>query len=309
MSTYPSSGFQSTHLTDKLQRFTMHQLHRGRRRRYLHRLHLRRGPPAMRFTKTQDLFDVIDHTCVDSLTVTNVSLIEFTKIERAREKQGRKFRFRDYDSNSQTLIITIPTDLHEELHGQLYDEFIGQVRDMGLKNSWRGIRGATRSAQGHSGRSSKEGDSSGGPKPQRAGKGAWPTLVIEAGFSQTLGQLHLTMKRWFSMSNHEVKIVLLAKYDNTRSVIILEKWEEEIAVRPGATTTRHSLQHPTPVLRQSITITQNTTTNPTSYNVTSGALVLSFRLLFLRDPNHGEGDFVFSVQELEEYAKKVWDLV
>ncbi|KAK0614066.1 hypothetical protein B0T14DRAFT_539685 [Immersiella caudata] len=253
-------------------------------------------PPALRFTKTQVLFDTIDHTRGDSLTVTNVSLINFTKIERAREKQGRKFRFCDYDSNSQILIITLPTDLHKELHGRLYDEFIGQ----------RGIRSATRLAQGHSGQSSKEGDSAGGPKPQQAANGAWPTLVIEAGFSQSLGKLRLAMWRWFSLSNYEVKIVLLAKFNST--IILLEKWEEEAQVRPGATTTRHSLQHLTPVLRQSITITQNTTTDLTSYNVTSSALVLSFRLLFLRDPGPGEGDFVFSVQELEEYARDVWAL-
>jgi len=173
---------------------------------------------------------------------------------------------------------------------------------MGLKGSWKNIGSAT--LPGQQGQSGKEGDSAGGPKPQRAGKGAWPTLVIEAGFSQTLGQLHLTMKRWFSMSNHEVKIVLLSKFDGT--TILLERWEEEMAVRPGATTTRHSLQHPTPALRQSITITQNATTNPISYNVTRGALVLSFRLLFLRDPGPSEGDLVFGVQELEKYAEDVW---
>ncbi|KAK0619819.1 hypothetical protein B0T14DRAFT_519949 [Immersiella caudata] len=263
-------------------------------------------PPAVRFTKTQDLFDAIYHTRGDSLTVTSIMyLTNFTKIERAREKQGRKFRFRDYDSNSQILIITITTDLHEELHKRLYDELIGQIRDMGLKNGWRNIGSAKRlTQQGHSGRSGKEGDSTGGPDPQRAAKGAWPTLVIEAGFSQSLGSLRLAIQRWFSLSNHEVKVVLLAKFNGT--TILLEKWEEEIQVRPGATTTRHSFQHLTPVLRQSITITQNTTTNPISYNVTRGALVLSFRLLFLRDPGHGEGDFVFSLQELEEYAKKVW---
>jgi len=126
---------------------------------------------------------------------------------------------------------------------------------------------------------------------------------MEAGFSQTLGKLRLVMNRWFSISNHEVKIILLAKFDGI--TILLEKWEEQMSVRPGATITRHS-QHPTPILRQSITITQNATTNPISYNVTRGALVLSFRLLFLRDPGPGEGDIVLSVQELEEYAEDVW---
>lgn len=233
---------------------------------------------------------------------SDVSPGHFTEIQREREEQGGKFRFRDYDSNSRVLIITIPTHLHEQPHNQLYIEFAGQIRDMGLKKSWINIGSAIHSAQ--QGQIGKEGDSAGGPKPERAATGAWPTLVIEAGFSQTSGRLRLTMRRWFSMSNHEVKIVLLAKFDGT--TILLEKWEEEVPVRPGAATTRRSLQHQTPVLRQSITITQNATTNPISYNVTRGALVLSFRLLFLRDPGPGEGDLVFSVQELEEYAETVW---
>ncbi|KAK0730137.1 hypothetical protein B0H67DRAFT_474310 [Lasiosphaeris hirsuta] len=258
------------------------------------------GPGTVRFTNVQDLLNVIDCTARDSLTVTNVSLNRFTEINYTREEQGRKFRFRDYGSNSQILIITIPIDLHEQLHKLLYDEHIRQVD----KRCWKNIGSATRSAQVHSGRSSKEGDSTGGPKPERAAKGAWPTLVIGAGVSQTLGQLRINMRRWFSMSSHEVKIIILAKFDGTK--ILLEKWEEEMVVNPGATTTRRSLQHQLPVLRQSITITQNATTNPISYNVTRGALVPSFRLLFLRDPGPGEGNLVFSVQALEEYAENIW---
>jgi len=42
------------------------------------------------------------------------------------------------------------------------------------------------------------------------------------------------------MLNHEVKIVLLTKFNGI--TILLEKWEEEL-VCPGATITRRSLQH------------------------------------------------------------------
>jgi hypothetical protein len=117
------------------------------------------------------------------------------------------------------------------------------------------------------------------------------------------------MRWWFSTSDHQVQIVLLAKFERTRSAIILEKWEEGSSItRPGAMMTRHAaaLQ---PVLRQTITITLDATTDPTSYNVTRGALVLGFKLLFLRDPGPGEGDFVLSVQELEEYAEYVWSVL
>jgi hypothetical protein len=117
------------------------------------------------------------------------------------------------------------------------------------------------------------------------------------------------MKWWFSASNHQVQIVLLVKFERARRTITVEKWEEAEAPpsgpRPGATTTRNAAAL-RPVLRQTITIAQDPTTNPVSYNVTSGSLVLGFRLLFLRDPGPGEGDFVLSVQELEDYARRVW---
>ncbi|KAK0708231.1 hypothetical protein B0H67DRAFT_672053 [Lasiosphaeris hirsuta] len=169
---------------------------------------------TVRFTNVQDLLNAIDHAARDSLTITSTAL--------PSQEQGCKFRFRDYDSNSRILIITIPTSLHEQLHKGLYNEYIRQVH----KRSWKNIASETfLTQQGHSGRSSKEGDSAGGPKPERATKGAWPTLVIEAGVSQTLRQLLITMQRWFSMSNHEVKIVILTKFDSTK--ILLEEWEEK----------------------------------------------------------------------------------
>ncbi len=74
-------------------------------------------------------------------------------------------------------------------------------------------------------RKGKEGDSTGGPKPERAKKGAWPTLVIEAGYSESLDQLHCDKNWWFRESQHQVKIVVLAKFDHPIS--LLEKWEED----------------------------------------------------------------------------------
>jgi len=153
-----------------------------------------------------------------------------------------------------------------------------------------------------------EGDSTGGPEPERGLGDAWPTLVILAGVSQSLGGLRDDMRLWFSMSDHQVRIVLLAKFDRAHSTITLEKWEEESRTRPGAMTTRSStvLQ---PVLRQTITITQDTTTHPVAYNVVGGALELGFEYLFLRHPGPGEGDSVLSVPELERYAERVWTVL
>jgi hypothetical protein len=119
------------------------------------------------------------------------------------------------------------------------------------------------------------------------------------------------MRWWFSASDHQVKIVLLVKIqlDHTENAgLLIEKWEEEASVtgRPGATTTRRAAAL-RPVMRQSIRITQDATTDPESSTVTGGPLVLPFRLLFLRDSGPQEGgDIVISVAELEHYARMVW---
>ncbi|KAK3384265.1 hypothetical protein B0T24DRAFT_77741 [Lasiosphaeria ovina] len=277
-------------------------------------------PPTVRFTNTQDLFDVIDSTTGDFLTVTNVSLDQFTEIERERDtgrrtgqkKRYRKFRFRRYNANSQILIITIPTDLHEALHLGIYERYRDQLVRNGREGGWKSIGSATLRAGDHPGGDGGEGDSTGGPRPERVGAGNWPTLVIEAGHSETLPELQKDMRWWFQASNHAVKIVLLAKFDDEEHHILLEKWEEEISSPQGAITRSRdaaiSQQNGVlnPVNRQSITITRDETTNPVSYNVTRGALVLGFRLLFLRNPGPQEGDFVLSIQDLQLYAENVW---
>ena len=180
---------------------------------------------------------------------------------------------------------------------------------MTLRRTWKTIGTATYRAQGHPSGDGGEGDSAGGPIPSHDGRNAWPTLVIEAGDSKSLRELHNNMDWWFNTSNHDVKIVILTKFNHSHSEILLEKWEETLQPVAGATTTRaataigHML---TPILRQSITITRNAATNPPSYNVAGGALVLSFRLLFLRDSDPTEGDIVYSVPDLQFYAERVW---
>ncbi|KAK4120568.1 hypothetical protein N657DRAFT_666139 [Parathielavia appendiculata] len=247
------------------------------------------NPPTTQFTSIQNIFNVINSTTGDFLVVTNVSPNFFTEIECERDKRRRKFRFRHYESDRQILFITIPTFLHEQLHIGLYQGYYNKLVRSGRENSWITVGTATYGG---------EGDSTGGPDPERGTKGFWPTLMIEEGDSELLSELQ-----------HQVKIVLLAKFEHTRRALILEKWEEEPSItRPGATTTRHAaaLQ---PMLRQTITITEDTTTNPVTYNVASGALVLGFKLLFVRGSGPGEEDFVLSVQELQAYAERVWRML
>lgn len=176
---------------------------------------------------------------------------------------------------------------------------------MGLKLAWVQTGTATFRTHGHPGGDGGEGDSSGGPIPQRASTGAWPTLVIEAAVSETLSELRGDMRWWFRASGHQVKIVLLARLAQPERTITLEKWVEVHEPRPGVTT--RAAAQVQPRLQQTITITRATaSTNPASYTVHRGALRLEFNLLFLRQPRAGEADVVLDTRSLQEYAAKVW---
>ncbi|KAI5863822.1 hypothetical protein GGS23DRAFT_515647 [Durotheca rogersii] len=261
-------------------------------------------PPTIRFTNIKELCQAIKQVPGDFLIVQSVSLTDFEEISR---QEPRRFRLRRYHADREILIITIPSDLHEALHIGIYRRYDYQLGPGGIE-SWRSIGSTTFRPQGHPGGDGGEGDSCGGPKPARKNKGAWPTLVIEAGDSESLGDLRDDMRWWFSASDHQVNIVILAKFDHRNQRIIIERWEEEIQTRPGATTTRRAASGVVrPVLRQSITIIRDTATD--SYRVTRSALVLSFRLLFLRDPGPHEGDFIISIADLQAYARDVWEVI
>ncbi|KAK3906413.1 hypothetical protein C8A05DRAFT_40759 [Staphylotrichum tortipilum] len=266
-------------------------------------------PPRLRFTNVEDLFRTL--SCMnkdeDCIVVADVSPRDFTEIEHEREKRACHIRFREYNRNRQLLLITIPTFIHEALHLRLFSRIYHQIALSGNEDSWAPIGAATFRAQ-HPGGDDGEGDSAGGPEPERCA-GAWPTLVIEAGVSQSLAGLRLRMQWWFAASQHDVKIVLLTQFDRAHRTITLEKWEEMATVaRPGAIATR-SAAAVRPVLRQTITITRDATVDPAVCMVTSGALVLGFRELFLREPGPAEGDVVLSVEQLERYAAGVWAMV
>lgn len=208
--------------------------------------------------------------------------------------ERHKIRLSWYTEDSQCLIVTVTTSEHEETHGLLYQQLTYQIRDMGLEFSWKLKGTATiyprRSSGGGGGGGGKQPDASGGPRPERSG--SYPTIVFEGGYSQTLTSMRLKARQYFADSDHDIKIVILAKLIPTQRKIIIERWEERQQGVPGC--------------QQEITITGNRAT-PSVYQVSGGDLILSFRLLFLRDPLPGEGDVVYPVAWLRHYAQSLWD--
>lgn len=270
---------------------------------------------AVPFTSINGLFNQINNTTGDCLTVRGISWEDFAKIEQERDASGRKFRLFHF-ADSKLLIITVPTFPHETLHRRLDDIIFSQALQMGLGDEWQ-CQGATTFRPTNGAGAGGEGDSSRRPRSQRPLPRDWPTLVIEAGMSQTLNGLRDKMRWWFRASNHAVKIVLLAKLEQHQQRVILEKWKEVPTnpSRPGPTTRAATALGPD--CAQGITITRAvgiTDTdpnrfNPASYVVISGALRLDFVDLFLRQPAQGEGDIIITVPQLQDYAAWVWRAV
>jgi hypothetical protein len=210
-------------------------------------------------------------------------------------------------ADTNVLIITIPTRAHEVLHRDLDDQISFMVGDMGLRRDFTSVGSSTYTELDADNQvmSGGEGDSCRIPS-SREHADDFPTLVIEAGYTQSWSSLKDKARWWFRASRYDVKIILLVKMNRSSGQIIIEKWKGMPAPRPGATTWSQA-QQLLPTRVDSIRITQVPGTNPATYNVT-GPLRLEFVDLFLRQPveARGEDDVVLSIEDLQEYADAVW---
>lgn len=275
------------------------------------------GIPVIKYAGIDHIFSQVDKCSGDMFVVKNVTLDDYSCIDNEREKRGRKFRPSFWSADTRILIITIPTTVHERLHGGLDDEIYAQVRDMRLKHEWGKIGAATFLQNDNAGntRSKGEGDSARRPEPQRA-KDEFPTLVVEARCSQSWSSLRNKARWWLDASGYDVKIVLLVKLERQSRQITIEKWMGvPITLLPGATTRARAqalLQGPArePACTTTIRITRGIGLDAgvaASYQVDGGPLRLGFIDCFLRNPdNQLERDIVLDTQILQEYAVSVW---
>jgi len=165
-----------------------------------------------------------------------------------------------------------------------------------------------------------EGDSGRKPFTKRPLGTDFPTLVIEAGYSQSWASLRAKGRWWFESSDYAVKIVLLMKMDRSTAQIRIEKWKamEQPRTRPSRAITRAMAAQVVPSVSpecvQTVDIIRAASVGdhdprrflPNSYRVTRGLLCLEFEDLFLRRPGPGEHDIVFGTKELQEFAVRFW---
>jgi hypothetical protein len=133
----------------------------------------------------------------------------------------------------------MPLVLYELAHRELGREIENALRDMHLPRYALASVGSGRfkSPRGNS----KEGDTCYVPEarsPRGGHNWPWPSLVLEAGVSESLPQLRADAAWWFSNSDGDVKITILIGVDTHHREVTIEKWE----LFPGEPTSRLAIK-------------------------------------------------------------------
>jgi hypothetical protein len=272
--------------------------------------------PIYQFTGIQDLRKYVQlladkliagHTTEQYLVFQGVTKDHLAQIDDQRASIGKGIRLTHY-TDIDLLIVKVPTAEHEQAHLSLSDEVNHKLEGMGLprRSMWScGGTTYTRSS------CSKEGDSTYKPKWCRAGKDNWPTLVFEAGFSESLIQLRTDAEWWLINSRGEVKIVIIISIRPAQKSLWIEKWCLQSRV-PGGPATRANAPVPTKI--QELTIVPNLPIptlpgNTTAYTVTGAPLILEFEKLLLRAPVLPEGNVIFTTADLQAWADEFWVMI
>ena len=232
-----------------------------------------------------------------------VTTDDLLKIERAREngKIGRGVRMTHYvDWN--ILILKVSMAKHERSHRKFSQKLTIRAAMMGLEDEFDDIGGTKFKTP----RVSKEGDSAFKPLSTRPRDADWPTIVFQAGWSESLRKLRLDADFWLKDSGGDVKIVLLFLIGRRARKIIIEKWENRpiSANRPATRLiTRAAGNAQTATQIQGITIDSDSNSN----TVNGAPLTLEFQKIFLRQAVPPlEHDFTFTAQDLSVFATNFW---
>jgi hypothetical protein len=278
--------------------------------------------PLYRFTGIPDLQNRVDsvydalragRTTQQYLVFRGVTKDHLARIDRQRVKVGNHTRMTHY-TDTDLLIIKVPSAEHEAAHLTLSDKVNHKLEGMGLARLSLWPCGSTTY---HGFSSSKEGDSAYKPRC-RHGRGEWPTLVIEAGFSETLTKLRTDAQWWLTNSRGAVKIVIVVWIKPVEKSLWIEQWCMPLPIRPGPVTRAHSIANTNananttvPMKIQELTVIQDPPIPPlpgtiATYTVTGAPLILDFDELLLRAPVPPEGNVILTAADLQAWAEDFW---
>jgi hypothetical protein len=241
------------------------------------------------------------------LVFCGVTQSDLAKIDSVRPKYTRVTYYEDLNL---LIIRLMPTVKHETVHLDFGGMIVEKVIRMGMPRRELIPVGA---GQFNGSSCSKEGDTSFKPR-SRDYEADLPTIVIEAGLSESLAMLKCDANWWLvnpGRNGGKVMIVVIISIKLKDKSLRIEKWENALA--PARRNTRANpappIPIPIPTLIQQVTIRPNATGAITPNEVTGAPLVLHFEKIFLRQPIAPQTDFTFTANELADFATDFWDCV
>jgi len=274
--------------------------------------------PIYRYVGLKDLRERVESLSIELenggsnqyLVFEQVTKAKLTSIDENRRSIGNIRLSFEFDTG--LLVVKImPGVKHQVLHLSLGAKITKALDCMGFtEEDWVPVGTAT-----YRGRTvSKEGDSCYCPLGTRPNADDWPTLVIEAGVSESLTKLRADAKWWLTNSTGDVKIVIIVSVvaRDTRAKQIrtlkIEKWRLVTAPTRRASRRHQNPTTPTPAKVQEIVIDRNqhTPPNPPTYAITGAPLILEFQSLALQMPGQGQHDIAFTAADLERWANIYW---
>ncbi|KAH8689851.1 hypothetical protein BGW36DRAFT_432817 [Talaromyces proteolyticus] len=118
----------------------------------------------------------------------------------------------------------------------------------------------------------------------------WPSLVLEVGYTEGQRKLESDINWWITQSNGDVKSAVTIAVNPRVKQIVICQWYGN---NPQQRVYRNALSQNDQGAIQ--------TSNP-------NPLVIPFAHLFLRQPSGNEQDITFTIAELKELAKNVWEV-
>jgi hypothetical protein len=203
------------------------------------------------------------------------------------------------------LIVKMVGPVHEMMHGNLMDLIKEDMGRIGLRPARNYIHLGSARYQHRSNNSFKEADSSIAPLyPQ-----AWPALIIEAGWSETVARLHINAQWWLSaqVPPNNTTLVILTSFTKSQRTFRLETYEL-VTVARSIVTRSAPLGVRNLAMCTAVATVDIRSTPPI---ITGAPFVLPFTGIMRRPPVAPERNISLSAADLEVWAMAVartWNL-
>jgi len=262
-----------------------------------------RGAERQRYRTLQSFSKVVDKYTPEFLLKNPSQYVVFSDVTTAQLKkiEGRRYRYHKgsrffYLENENVLVVKTMPDRAQEIAHRAFDEiFAVKKYQMGLQCQLF-QEGASKYIGSTS---TKEADTAHRPV-SNLHRTDWPTIVYECGVSQSLPRLVVDAHWWLETSGGEVKIAIIITIDTLTRKLHLEKWEG--VSRPNSQVTQANPN------ASAMMAMKTREVDIFGTDVRGAPLELQFEKLMNHKPSkRREGDFVFTSQDFESYARTVWN--